>query len=359
MTTQGPLSRAGAASKRRPRLLVVTSLYPTPDRPEAGAFVARRVESLRAAGVEVEVVAASSYRQGPWRRHIAMLVAALRARGPIRGVESHVLLPASLIGLLAARLRRVPLVVYAHGHDVVVAAQRSPVHRRLARLVARGAARVVTNSSDTARYVEALGVVPAIISPGVDLDVFRPGDRRLARGELGVALDARVALYVGSVDHRKGADVFADAIRMSEGWLGIIVGTGPLDASLRRIPAPLRFVGNIRRDDVPRWMVAADVVVVPSRREPLGLAAIEALACGVPVIATSVGGLAETVLHEVNGLMVGPDDPAAVAQALHVLERPGVEARLAARARESVARHDLRLATLAMAQVWRDLGVAI
>jgi D-inositol-3-phosphate glycosyltransferase len=337
--------------------MLVTSLYPTTDRPEAGAFVARRVQALRDQGVDVEVIATKTYRVGGFRRHLGMLWSALMARGRFDGVEGHVLLPASLIAWFVARSRRIPFVVYAHGSDVVVAARRTPIHLALAKLVARGADRIVTNSADTAAYVEALGASPIVISPGVDFDRFKPGDRAAARARLGLEREPLVAVYVGSLDHRKGADVFAAALGQAPCWKGVLVGAGALRPSLAARFPDLRFEGVVAPDAVPDWMLAADAVVVPSRREPLGLAAIEALASGTPVVASAVGGLRDVVLDGQNGILVPAGDPAAVAAALARLSDPELRTRLGQRGRESVKGHDLSASTAAMAAVWRQVGV--
>ncbi|HEY8870019.1 MAG TPA: glycosyltransferase [Candidatus Limnocylindrales bacterium] len=358
--TQGRSARAAPSrvgERPRTRILLITSLYPTADRPEAGPFVAQRVQALRENGVDVRVVAAETYRHGGLRRHVGMLWTAVTARGPFDGVEGHVLFPAGLVAWLAARLRRIPLVVYAHGSDVTIAARRTPIHIVLAKVVARGASRVVTNSADTASYVAALGAEAIVISPGVDLERFRPGDRDAVRATLGIARGALLALYVGSLDTRKGADVFAAALDRTPGWFGILVGTGELRPLLAARYPRLRLEGAVAPAAVPEWMVAADVVVVPSRREPLGLAAVEALACGTPVIASAVGGLRDVVRDGENGILVPPDDPTAISTALTQLSDPAARASLSAAARLSVLGHDLRATTAAMAVVWRKLGV--
>jgi glycosyltransferase involved in cell wall biosynthesis len=348
----GPVAPAPAT-----RLLVVTSLYPTLDRPEAGAFVARRVQALRDRGVDVQVIAAKTYRHGGFRRHLGMLWSALTARGRFDGVEGHVLLPASLIAWFVARSRRVPVVVYAHGSDVAVAARRTPIHLAVAKVVARGADRIVTNSADTAAYVEALGASPIVISPGVDFERFKPGDRGAARARLGLERESLIAVYVGSLDRRKGADVFAAALGQAPPWEGVLVGAGDLRQNLAAQFPDLRFEGVVAPDVVPDWMLAADAVVVPSRREPLGLAAIEALASGTPVIVSAVGGLRDVVVDGENGILVPAGDPAAVAKALLRLSDPALRRHLGQRGRESVKGHDLRASTAAMAAVWRQLGV--
>jgi phosphatidylinositol alpha-1,6-mannosyltransferase len=349
-----------ATGPRRPaRILVVTPIYPTADRPEAGAFVARRVEALRGRGVQIEVAAPRSYRASGLRRHLTILRRALLPAARPNGVEGHVLFVAGFIALLAARLHRRPLLIYAHGLDVRVTAQRTPIHRFLSRFVARGAGVVVTNSAATAEYVARLGATAEVVPPGVDLDRFEPGDRLAARASLGLPATALVALYVGTLSSRKGADAFAVALAGSPGWLGVMVGSGEHEVAIRAQQPQIRLAGVVDPDAVPTWMQAADVVVIPSREEPLGLAAVEALACGVPIIASRTGGLAEVVRDGVNGLLVEPGDADAIRVALERLEDGALRAQLAAAARDSVAEHDIRRTTEAMAALWSRLGVSV
>jgi len=350
---------------RPPRLLLVTNMYPTPDRPQIGPFVARRVAALRARGVDVVVAGPSSYRHSSAIRHLQIAWRALTARGPFDGVEAHPLYAAGVIGLVAARVRRRPLLAYAHGGDVADYAVRSRVHRALAGWVARGAGAVVTNSRDSAGHVQRLGVTARVVSPGVDLSVFRPvaesaQDRaagRLAlRQKLGLP-DGPLAVLLGTLSERKGADVFAAGVDSAPGWQGVMVGDGPLAASLATSRPSVRQIHPVSSADVPDWLRAADVVVVPSRREPLGLAAVEALACATPVIASNVGGLREVVRDGENGLLVPPEDPDALAAALGRLLDPELRARLGDAGPASVADHDMKTAAGQMADVWAELGV--
>jgi len=305
----------------------------------------------------VEVIAASDYRRGAFRRHAGMAAEAARPRR-VDGVEAHVLFPAGLLGLVAARLGRVPLLVYAHGSDVQLSARRTPLHAFLARRVARGAAIVVANSASTAEYVRRLGAEAEVVPPGVDFTVFAPGSRSLAREALGLPPDARIATYVGGLVDGKGPDVFAEAVSEMPDTLGVIVGRGPsADAIAQRWPR-IRLVGAVAPSEVPRWMQAADVVVIPSRAEGLGLAAVEALACGIPVVASAVGGLVEVVADGFNGLLVPPADPEALRRALaSLLGSDALLDQLAANARTSVARHDRLVVDDEMSALWNRLGV--
>ena len=345
----------GAHLRPSLRLLLVSSLYPTSDRPDVGPFVERRVRSARATGTAVRVVAATSYRGPVLIRYLQLAWAACTARGRFDGVETHVLFPTGVIGMVAARLRFIPHVVYAHGADLAVSAQRSWLHRRLARLVARSASHVVTNSEHTASMVRQLGIEPLIVSPGVDTARFRPGDRRTARETTGLPQEERIALFCGRVINLKGAETFAAALTDLDGWLGVMVGTGELAPVIAQQYPAIRLVGGVPFDAVPDWIRAADVVVVPSRREPLGLVAIEALASGVPVIASHVGGLLESVQDGRTGVLIPPGDPRAIADALRSLEDDGRRASYAAAAPASIARHSLDRSTEAMEAIWRSV----
>lgn len=349
---------APAPARRPARLLVVTSLYPTSDRPQMGSFVARRVDELRRRGVDVVVAAPFNYRHSIVRRHLGILRVALTARGRFDGVEGHVVYPTGLIAWLAARLRRRPVLLYAHGSDVLVAARKSRLHARLARFAVRHADACVANSQWVAGAVAALGASAEVVSPGVDFDRFRPGDAGAARARLGLEPRARIALFVGGLVEIKGPDVFAAAMTGANGWLGIVVGDGPMRERLVAA-GTVTLRAAVPPAEVAEWITAADVVVVPSRGEGLGLAAVEALACGRPVVASNVGGLPEVVKDGENGLLVSPDDPAALRDAIERLGDDRLRERLGSAGPSSVAAHGMAAVTEAMAGIWRRLGVAL
>jgi len=371
-----------ARVQRPTRLLIVTNMYPTPDRPQAGPFVALRVAALRERGVEVVVAGPTGYGGSSLLRHLRIAWRALTARGHFDGVEAHGVYLAGVVALPAARLRRIPLLAYAHGGDVADYGQRTRVSRALAGWVVRGAAAIVANSANTAGHVERFGATARVVSPGVDMGIFRPlaapaavaaerapagvaeraaavaAERAALRARLGLA-EGLVALYLGSLSERKGADTFAAALDLaaSAGWSGVMIGDGALADSIATEHPSVRRLPPTSQAEVADWMRAADIVVAPSRREPLGLAAVEALACGTPVVASAVGGLQEVVRDGETGLLVPPGDVPALAAALLRLADPALRARLAAAAPASVARHDIRTAAAEMAQVWLELGV--
>lgn len=158
----------------------------------------------------------------------------------------------------------------------------------------------------------------------------RPADleptraRAAIRAEFGTPAATPVVLALGSLVRRKGYDILIDALgrateRDLEVWIG---GAGAeresLEEAARALAHPrVRFLG--RRDDVPDLLAACDLFVMPSRAEGLGVAALEAMTAGKAVVASRVGGLGEIVLEQRTGLLVPPEDPAALAAALDAL----------------------------------------
>ena len=262
------------------RLLVVTARYPTEDRPAAGVFVKDRLDDP---DLQATVVAPRSYLGSRWGRFLRMCWTAWTARGRFDGVEGHFVLPTGPVALVAARLRRLPLVIVAHGGDVSDSSRQSPIHGWLARSVLRAADRVVANSAETSERIHELGAETVVAPPGIDLGRFGPTPRPAG---------PRRVLYLGGDLPHKG-------VAIAHELADTLVGPG-----LREVdPA-----------DVPALMAEHDVVLVPSFKEPYGMVATEAIASGRWVVARAVGGLTEIVTDGVNGSLVrGGDFQAALA----------------------------------------------
>ncbi len=292
------------------RLLVVTSRYPTGDRPAAGAFVRDRLD-----GTSAVVIAPTRYEQPGWRRHLSLTWRALTARGRFDGVEGHFVLPAGPVALLAARLRGLPLVVYAHGGDVRDMAARNRVYRWLAARVVRGADAVVTNSAESAAHVERLGATPRIVPPGIDLSRFAPSPRP----------SHRRVLYLGG-------DVAHKGIGVARRHADTVLGPG---------------IRELAPAEIPALLAAHDVLLVPSVAEPFGLVAAEAIASGRWVVASAVGGLPEIVTDGLNGTLVVDGD---VAGALSRIPDYDPWAVAATASRFSVERH-----RAGMDRVWSEV----
>lgn len=176
-----------------------------------------------------------------------------------------------------------------------------------------------------------------VIPCGTDVDTFHSLPKAEARTTLGLAFDDTVVLYVGRFDPRKGIETLVRAcahlkasgqIAPTKLRLVIVGGSDPTQADGQerlRIEQIVQetglveqtiFAGQIGHDLLPLYYTAADVCVIPSHYEPFGLVAIEAMACGTPVVASDVGGLKFTVVPEETGLLVPPENSEAFAAAI-------------------------------------------
>jgi glycosyltransferase involved in cell wall biosynthesis len=291
------------------RILLLSNMYPSPDRPEYGVFVARLADALRARGHDVEDVVLPAGDRGPLATPRAYAGLARQARAAVSRhrpdvVYAHFLVPTGLVAIATG----VPYVITAHGTDVRNV-RRSPVVAALTKPVLRRAAAVICVSAYVAAQLAAPdGVTVEVIDCGVDTARLRPAPR---------AEDTNGAwprfLFVGSLTERKNVERLLAAFGTLGGGTLTIVGGGPLEERLRAsAPVGTRFAGRLTSDGVATEIARADVVCLPSLEEPQGQAMLEALARGRPVVATRVGGPAE-VLTPAIGALVDPLDVASIA----------------------------------------------
>jgi D-inositol-3-phosphate glycosyltransferase len=197
--------------------------------------------------------------------------------------------------------------------------------------VVEAADRLIANTDEEARQLitlyDAVPVKVEVVSPGVDLDMFSPGDQAVARKAVGVPENAIVLAFVGRIQPLKAPDLLIRAAaRMLEqdpslrSRLVVAVIGGPSGNGMEHPEAHAELARRLGVDDVTRfvkpmpragladWYRAATVVCVPSYSESFGLVALEAQACGTPVVAAAVGGLTTAVSDERTGLLVKGHD---------------------------------------------------
>jgi len=176
---------------------------------------------------------------------------------------------------------------------------------------------------------------------GVDLETVRHGAeaRAAARARLGLGDHEFVYGTVGNLAAKKDQGTMLRAFAVVRGMLRnsrlLVIGTGPREQELRRLTGELGLEDSVRflgmREDVPELLPGLDAFVLSSLHEGLSIALVEALAAGVPIVATRVGGIPELVIHGQYGLLVPPSEPGALASAMAWLARdPEVRTRLAA-----------------------------
>lgn len=221
------------------------------------------------------------------------------------------------VAAFAASRTGLPYLITCHGTDLI-GFRQCPRYRHFARAGAREAGVIVAVSGQVANDVMKLYHLPEssvkVIHNGIDTKLFRPRrvSRRAVLASLGITNRVRyVVSYVGKLAGFKGVDTLIRAAAAYEGELEkavtLIVGEGELLGALRSLTERLKvknvyLVGHLPAETVARIYNIADLSVVPSRGEPFGLVALEALACGTPVIASRAGGLVEFVSNRVGAL---------------------------------------------------------
>lgn len=217
----------------------------------------------------------------------------------------------------------------------------------------------VSTTAEGEQLRQLYGLLPGrmrVIPCGVDIEMFRATsdeDRRALRAELGLG-DEPLLLFVGRLDPIKGLDLLLESVALmrTQARLLVIGGNPAGDPELERlrdraaelgIGERVLFPGAVPQADLPRYYSAAESLVITSRYESFGLAAVEALASGTPVVASAAGGLPSIIRDGENGLLIRWRSAAAFAERLDaLLDDRELLARLRANARTSVERFDWR-----------------
>ena len=257
----------------------------------------------------------------------------LQRAGKLDILDAHFGYPDGYAATLLGRWLGVPVTITLRGTEVPHA--RNPKLRSRLVKALQAATRVFSVSESLRQHAIGLGIVAdkiRVVGNGVDTAKFHPVDRAQARAQLGIAAEVPVLISVGGLVERKGfhrviACLPALIMRYPALQLLIVGGAsaeGDMRAGLEQQVAALqlqdhvRFLGIVPAASLKWPLSAADVFVLSTRNEGWANVFLEAMACGLPVISTDVGGNAEVVCRSELGSIVPFDDPAALGDALHV-----------------------------------------
>jgi teichuronic acid biosynthesis glycosyltransferase TuaC len=354
---------------RTVRMLTLSSLYPSEARPRHGVFVENRLAKLvEAGGIRVRVIAPVPWFPftarvfGDYSRYAATaraecrrginvvyprypmvprvsttlqpaLVASAVARSASRAraegfdfdlIDAHYFYPDGVAAVDVAARYRKPLVITARGSDINVIAQLPGPRRRILQ-AARFASAIISVSAALKTKMVDLGMDAErinVLRNGVDMHAYAPIEQTQARAALGLASGPVVA-SVGNLVPGKGHDLAMRSIARLNGVVLLIVGGGPQRASLGRLARELgidsrvHFTGELPPERMPTLYSAADLLVLASNNEGWPNVVLEALACGVAVVAADVGGVREILTADVAGTIVEERTTEAFALALN------------------------------------------
>ncbi|MFH1773833.1 MAG: glycosyltransferase family 4 protein [Methanobacteriota archaeon] len=242
-------------------------------------------------------------------------------------IHAHYAVPQGFLGVLLKKVQRKPLVVTLHGSDITL----------LAKGAARQAVKFVLDNSDAVIAVSEFLKREAVklgVSEGKIKVIYGGVPAREEKKEE-FQLKGRAVTFVGSLVWQKGVDVLIRAFKgVKEKFPDaelVIIGDGREKKSLQKLSNELgvdtNFLGY--REDLNSLLEKSAVLVLPSREEGFGLALLDAMAAGVPAVASRVGGIVEIVEHEYNGILVEKENPEELAKGiLQVLENEGLREKL-------------------------------
>lgn len=346
--------------QRKIRLLTFTNLYPNSAQPGHGLFVERRLCRLVERGCIGAVVVAPVPRSrdevppieirhgievhhprfftirglGRFIAPFSMMLASLRlvkrlaAQDGFDLIDAHYFYPDGVAAALLSAIVGKPLVITARGTDINVLPSYF-FSRTLILWAARRAARIITVSEALRQRLIGLGVCQDKIDTlrnGVDTQEFAPRDRAEARKRLDLP-DGLVLLSVGNLIESKGHHLVIEALQsLPRGYL-VVAGDGEYGGALRAFAARLgvtervRFAGLLSQEQLVDYYSAADMLVLATLREGMPNVVLEAVSCGLPIVATDCGGIAEVVDRPEMGILMRDRSAGAVADAVEDLSR--------------------------------------
>jgi len=265
-----------------------------------------------------------------------------------------------LIALLVKKLLRKPYVIYSRAELYDSWLFRAPV----AKQVLRNADRVIALTEDMKRSMAEFYTGDVCVIPnGVELERFSVLSKKEARDRLKIADKDKIVLFVGRLRPQKNVACLIEAMKTvterDPKVKLLIVGEGPEGDGLRKMTSRLGldehvdFVATVPPEGIPAYMAAADVFVLPSLFEGFPNVILEAMAAGLPIVATRVSGLWETVVDGMNGFLVDSGSPQQVAEkAIFVLENHGISEEMAKSNRTKAAEFSWHAVASKLEQVY-------
>ena len=374
------------------RVLVLSHMYPNAGDPTAGIFIHHQVRHLMGAGCEVVVVSPQPYvpkiLAGRYRRYAEILkenmldgIRVIYPRyvrppggmfhapscysmfysirrlisGLVQDFQPHILhahtaSPDGYVGLLLRKEFSLPLVVSLRGSDVNVYPYRDRWTFYLTQKVISEADRLTAVSGALKAAAEEIAKPRsdiAVVYTGCDLDrfSFHEALRKEFRHRLGIPPESPMLIFIGHILQAKGIfelfDAFLIARQGHPDLHLVMIGSGDdlpvIKRKAEQVLGYMHFLGTRPHDEIPGWLSAADILVLPSWREGLPNVVVEAMACERSVVATRVGGIPEAVVNGECGILVEKQNVQELADAIiHLLDNDKDRERMGLRGREVV-----------------------
>ncbi|SFL84957.1 glycosyltransferase [Salibacterium qingdaonense] len=360
------------------RILVISNMYPSDSAPTFGIFVKNQVEALMNKGNQVDVAAVTNPeagRKNALKKYSSWMWSTfrrLRASGQdVDVIHAHYAFPSGVPARMMAKRYDIPYVVTCHGGDLNKMAKKGRFIRNQTKRILQDAAHVIVVGEDLLQQVVDDFDVPedkvSMFSMGVDSRVFYPRPQMDMQEVLELSPYEKHILYVGNVIEEKGIEDLVEAFPKVKYELPNarlhVIGPARQEDYLQKLKDRLTeleaeeavtFHGAKTQQEVAEWMAASDLFVLPSHTEGFGLVAVEAMACGTPVVGTNTGGLGR-VLSGGAGAVTEPKHPVSLAEQMaHVLEDRHKRTEMIEKGYEKAAANDAEAITDQVLEIYRQ-----
>lgn len=247
-------------------------------------------------------------------------------------IHSHAILPSGLSGVLFAKKFKIPHVCTIHGSDINIYPFYSKLAYTLTRYALKRCDHIIAVSNNLREKIlkieNGLNNI-TVIHNGADPNKFFPMSKEKVKQRLGVTEKNRIIMFIGNLKPVKGVNYLLEAFaklqhiyKKTETVL-YVIGEGSEKKNLMKMSKILNidkkvfFLGGKDHDEMPMWINIADIFILPSISEGFPTVIPEVMMCGVPIVASDVGGVSEAIIHKKTGILVKPGDINALAEAIN------------------------------------------
>lgn len=359
------------------QIVVASNMFPSDKHPTYGIFVHNQVELLRRNGVDVAVIANANPDKGKvnlirkyasWFLKYMKYVSANRKN--ISAVHAHYIFPSGVLAMLSKKIWNIPYAVTAHGGDLDQMPNKSPLIRKLTAAIMKNADEVIVVGEALKDNAMSLQPIPEnklhVISMGVDTEIFKPLPASETEGLL-AASSGPAILYVGNIIRAKGLLELADAFKTVQAQTPeaalYLIGSRKDTAFAEELNNKIgelglknvHFIDPLPQAEINSWMNAASVLVLPSHIEGFGLVALEAMAAGLPVVGSEVGGL-KFLLAEKRGVLFEKGNSEALAAGIQAVLTNKETHLDEEKIREAVQEHSFSTIVAKLLRLYKGMG---